>query len=149
MIIFVNLSWIKEKDMLFYKKNYILEAPPQHFCNCSVYQRVVLWPWCQIVIFSTIKIRLALKFESFIFKIKRIMSIFRLSRWCQILILKKFWNPEIILKFWDFSPNFCMWPLNMQTNKCYIATWGQRWLLPWYLRGGLWGPPPCRSHRIW
>ena len=37
-----------------------------------------------------------------------------------------------MLKFWDFGPNFCMWPINIQTNKCYIATWGQRWLLPWY-----------------
>ena len=37
----------------------------------------------------------------------------------------KYWNPEISLKFWDFGPNFCVWPLNIQTNKCYLATWGQ------------------------
>ena len=87
-----------------------------------------------------------LKFESCIFKIMRVMSIFRLPRWCEISCLKFFWNPEILLKFWDIWLIFCMWPLNIPSKKCYIATWGQKLLLPWFLRGGLWGPPHG-SHR--
>ena len=59
----------------------------------------------------------------------------------------KIWNPEISLKFRNFGPNFCVWPLNIKTKKCYIATWGQKWLLPWFLRGVLWGPP-IGSNRI-
>ena len=45
-----------------------------------------------------------------------------------------FWSSEILLKFWDFCLMFCMWPLNIPSNKCYITTWGQEWLLPWFLR---------------
>ena len=94
------------------------------------------------------KLGLHVKFESCIFKIKRVMSIFRLSRWCEISILEFFWNPEILLKFWDFWLIFCMWSLNIPSKKCYIATWGQKWLLPWFLRGGLWGPPMGATESI-
>ena len=75
---------------------------------------------------------LHVKFESFIFKIKRVIPFF----YCQ-----KFWNPEILLKFGDFWLIFCMWPLNIQSNKCYIAIWGQKWRFPWFLRGASEAPP--------
>ena len=52
-----------------------------------------------------------------------------------LIHVAKFWNPEILLKLWDFWLIFCMWHLNILSNKCYIATWGQKWLLPWFLRG--------------
>ena len=60
------------------------------------------------------------------------MSILRLLGWWNILTFAKFWNPEILLKFWGFWLIFCMWPMNIPINKCYIAIWGQKWLLPWY-----------------
>ena len=69
-----------------------------------------------------------------------VLYLFCLSRRCEISILKFFWNPEILLKFWDFWLIFCMWPLKILINKCYIATLGQKWLLPWFLRAG-----PLRS----
>ena len=84
------------------------------------------------------------KFEPCIFKIKWVMSIFCLSRWCKT---------SILLKFWDFWLMFCMWPLSIPSNKCYLTTWGQKWLLPWFLRGrgggGALRPPHAGSHRIW
>ena len=43
---------------------------------------------------------------------------------------------------------FCMWSLNISSNKCSIATLGQKWLLPWFLRGAS-EAPPHGSHRIW
>ena len=66
----------------------------------------------------------------------------------QSINFAKFWNPEILLKFWDFWLSFCMWPLIILSNTCYIATWGQKWLPPWFLRVG--GPPrpPHGSQRI-
>ena len=44
-------------------------------------------------------------------------------------------------KIWDFLLIFCMWPLKILSDNCYITTWGQKWLLPWFLKGGHWGPP--------
>ena len=105
------------------------------------------------MICSTIKIRPANKISVLYLQNQASYSDFSLVNVMRNLHFTQFWNPEISLKFWDFGPNFCMWPLNIQTNKFYLATWGQRWLLFWYLRGGLWGPPigatesdrPCKA----
>ena len=102
---------------------------------------MVLRHWCQNMICSTMKIRLACKIWVLYLQNQASYANFCLSRWCEICISKKIWNPEILLKFWDFWLIFCMWPLKILRNKCYITTWGQKWLLPWFLRGGLWGPP--------
>ena len=105
-------------------------------------------PKLQNMICSAIKIRPAYKISVLYLQNQASYSHFSLVNVMQNLNFTKYWNPEISLKFWDFGPKFCMWPLNIQTNKCYIATWGQRWLLPWYLRGGLWGPPPRKITRF-
>ena len=103
---------------------------------------MVLWLWCQNMIFSIIKIRLSCKF--WVLHLQNQAGYVNFSfvkvRW--IPNFAKFWNTEILLKFWDFWLIFCMWPLNILNNKCYIATWGQKWLLPWFLRC------PTGSHKI-
>ena len=54
---------------------------------------------------------------------------------CEFFVcLFVFWNLGIVIQYWDFWLIFCMWPLNTLSNKCYIATWGQKWFLPWFLR---------------
>ena len=92
-------------------------------------------PKLQNMICSTIKIRPAYKISVLYLQNQASYSHFSPVNVMWNLNFTKFLNPEISLKFWDFGPKFCMWPLNIQTNKWYIATWGQRWLLPWYLRG--------------
>ena len=104
---------------------------------------MVLRPWCQNMFFFTLKIRLACKI--WVLYLQNQGSYVNFS--FVGVMCAKFWNPEILLTFWDFWLIFCMWPLNIPINKCYIAIWGQKWLLPWFLRGGLWGPPHG-SHRI-
>ena len=47
------------------------------------------------------------------------------------------------LNFAKFLADFS----NIPINKCYIASFGQKWLLPWFLRGNS-EPPPHGSHRI-
>ena len=37
------------------------------------------------------------------------------------------WSLAQFLRFWS---HFCMWSLNMPSNKCSIATWDPKWLLP-------------------
>ena len=69
---------------------------------------------------STIKIRPAYKISVLYLQNQASYSNFSLVNVMRNLNFPKFWNPEISLKFWDFGPNFCMWPLNIQTNKCYI-----------------------------
>ena len=91
------------------------------------------------MICSTIKIRPEYKISVLYLQNQASYSNFLLVNVTQNLNFTKFWNPEISLRFWDFGPNFCVWPLNIKMKKCYIATWGQKWLLPWFLRG---------SHRI-
>ena len=97
---------------------------------------MVLRLWCQ-----NEKIMLACKIWVLYIQNQVSYVIFLFVKVMQNFKFTKFWNPEISLKFWDFGPNFCVWPLNIKTKKCYIATWGQKWLLPWFHRGGLWGPP--------
>ena len=53
----------------------------------------------------------------------------------QNLNFTKFWNPEILLNFWDFALNFCMWPLNVPSNKQRPWRNMRSWLLPWFPRG--------------
>ena len=86
-------------------------------------------PRLQNMICSTIKIMPAYKISVLYLKNQACYGNFLLVNVIRNFNFTKFWNSEISLKFWDFGPNFCMWPLNVQTNKCYIATWGQRWLL--------------------
>ena len=80
----------------------------------------------QNMICSTIKIRPAYKISVLYLQNQASYSNFSLVNVMRNLNLTIFSNPEISLKFWDFGLNFCMWPLNIQTNKCYIATWCQR-----------------------
>ena len=98
------------------------------------------------MICSTIEIRPAYKISALYLQNQASYSNFSLVNVMRNLNLKIFSNPEISLKCWDFGPNFCMWSLNIPKNKCYIATWGQKWLLPWFLRGASEAPPG--SHRI-
>ena len=110
-------------------------------CHIFVYQKVVLRPWWLNINFSTIKIRGTCKIWALYHQNWASYFNFSFVKVMQTLNFTKFWNPEIFLKFWDFLLILCMWPLNIPSNKCYIATWGQKWPLPWFLRGGLWGHP--------
>ena len=57
----------------------------------------------------------------------------------------KFWNPNISLKFWYFSPNFCMWPLNIP-HMSHIIWYGvntglaAKWELAHRLQSPKWPP---------
>ena len=106
----------------FFWKNHIL-----------VYKKVVLRHWCQSMICSTMKIRLSCKIWILYLQNQASYADFSFVKVVQNFHFTQFWNPEILLKFLDFWLIFCMWPLKILSNKCYIATWGQNWLLPWFL----------------
>ena len=74
---------------------------------------------CSIII---IIIRFVYKISVLYLQNQASYSNFSLVNMMRNLNFTTFWNPEISLKFWDLGPNICMWPLNIQTNKCYIAT---------------------------
>ena len=50
------------------------------------------------------------------------MAIFCSSRWCEISILQNFEIRKSCSNFLYFGLNFCMCPLNIPTNKYYVAT---------------------------
>ena len=102
--------------------------------TCSL-SKVVFWPWCQNMIFSTIKIRLACKIWVLYLQNQASYVNFSFVNLMQNLNFATFKNPEMFLKFQDFWLIFCKWPLNMPSNKWYIATWGQKWPIPWFLMG--------------
>ena len=85
----ISMARYKRAPRVFFGKYHIL-----------VYQKVVLQPWCQNMIFLLWKLCLHVNLESFFFKIKQVMSIFRLSRWCEIRILQNF---EILKSCWNFD----------------------------------------------
>ena len=134
-----DFSYISKTKMLKQKKiRFFYPTPPQR----GVLKKWKFWklvgePKLQNLICSTIEIRPEYKISVLYLQNQASYSHFLLVNVTRNLNFTKFWNPEISLKFWDFGPNFCVWPLNIKTKKCYIATWGQKWLLPWFLRGGL------------
>ena len=106
-----------------------------------VYKKVVLQHWCQNMIFPTINIRLVNKIWVLYLQNQASYVNFLFVKVMRNLNFEFFWNPEILLKFGDFWLIFCMWPLNIPSNKCYIAIWGQKWRFPWFLRGASEAPP--------
>ena len=114
---------IYQKPKFWRRKNPIfLPHPPQR----GVLKKWRFWklvgePKLQNMICSAIKIRPAYKISVLYLQNQASYSHFSLVNVMRNLNFTKYWNPEISLKFWDFGPKFCMWPLNIQTNKCYIA----------------------------
>ena len=101
------------------------------------------------MIISTMKIRLSCKLWVQYLQNQAIYVNLLFVKVMRNLNFTKFWNPEILPKCWDFWLIFCFCPLNIPSNKCYITTWSQKWLLPWFLRGRASEAPAHGSHRIW
>ena len=107
---------------------------------------MVLRHWCQNMICSSLKIRLAYKIWVLYLQNQGSYAVFSFDKVVQDLHFTKFWYPKILLKFCHFWLIFCMGPLKILSYKCYIATWGQTLLLPCFLMGRL--RPPHGCHRI-
>ena len=64
-------------------------------------EKVVLWPWCQNMIFSIVKMTLACKILVLYLQNQAIHVNFSFVEVMKNLNFAKFWNPQILLKFRD------------------------------------------------